>query len=289
MKQSQILLGHGHEIVLLVAQLEKEQAKYTPSEPISRYHSWIQGQYTIPTTKDGVTDRLTVLIGDWKFMDLAKKHADNFNKLAEMGSVSIELFISDEGYWGEVMHNAHCERDPKCDVDVLKHQPGATPEEIERIKQIEDEINDVSFDLWDTVLPQAYAWTKVQVSYDLFGSINLGACLYLNCHESWDLTTIGADSIDEYGYGNPDLEHVRRDYSMLFFGRSCDNYAGPQPVINQVETTPYLALELETELSDDGLNINSCAYATHYDSSASHDFITGILVESSGSYYWINS
>ncbi len=281
-------VGDGHEIVLLVAQLDKANGKYNPSETVSRYHDWIEEQYTVPTTENGVIDRLIEILGDKKLVNLAKKHANNFNKLAELGSVPIELFISDEDYWGEVSHVAYCQRDSKCDVDALKHQPGATAEEIERIQQIEAEVNDVSFDLWDLVLPEAYAWTKVQVSYDLHGKIKLGACYYKNCDEIWDETTMGADSIDHDSYGFPNLRHVERDYSMYFHGRVCDNYTGSQTIVNKVETTPYLAQSLRTDLSDDDIKINRCAYASHNDSSASHPFIVGILVESPGSYYWTN-
>ena len=280
-------VGHGHEIVLLVAQLEKTKGKYNPSEAVLKYHNWIEGQYTVPITKAEINDKLTEILGDKRFVNLAKKHANNFNKLAELGSVPIELFISDEDYWGEISHIASCERNSECDVDALKHQPGATQKEIERIQQIEAEINDVSFDLWDVVLPEAYAWTKVQVSYDLYAKIQLGGCYYNNCYETWNKITTGADSIDHDSYDSPP-EHVYRDEYMYFYGRACDNYTGSEIIINEVEVTPYLAQSLKTGLSDDNLNYNSCVYASHYDSSSSHDWIVGILVESPGSYYWAN-
>ena len=281
-------IGDGHEIALLIAQLDKVKGKYNPSEAVSKYHSWIEGQYTVPTTEDGVMDRLIEILDDKKFVNLAKKHAQDFDKLAELGSVPIELFISDKDYWGEISHIANCERNSECDVDALKHQPGATSEEIEKIRQIEAEINDVSFDLWDVILPKAYAWTKVQVSYDLYAKIQLSGCYYNNCYETWDEITTGTDSIDHDSYGSPNLEHVYRDHSMYFYGRVCDNHTGSQTIINEVEMTPYLAQVLQNNLSDDDLDYNSCVSASHYDSSSSHNWIVGILVDSPGSYYWTN-
>ena len=171
---------------MLAAQLEKTSGKYNPSEAVLKYHNWIEEQYKVPTTKYEINDRLTGILGDERFVNLAQKHASNFNKLAELGSVPIELFISDEDYWGEISHIANCEYNSECNVDALKHQPGATQEEIERIQKIEAKINDVSFDLWDVILPEAYAWTKVQVSYELYGKIQLGGCYYNNCYEPWD-------------------------------------------------------------------------------------------------------
>ncbi len=281
-------VGGGPEIVLLVAQLEKNEGKYNPSESVSKYHDWLEEQYVVPTTDKAIKDRMEEILGDKKFVDLAKKHASSFNKLADLGNVPMELTLSDQDYWGEVSHLASCELRPECDVDVLKHQPGATPEEIDRIRQIDSQINDVSFDLWDVVLPKAHAaWEKVQVSYNLQGKIKLGDCYYDNCEETWNIVTSGEGSINHDSYGIP-IEHVERNHYMYFYGRTCDTHTGPEAVINEVEMTPYLAQILQSNLSDDDLEYNRCASVSHYDSSATHPWIVGILVESPGSYYWSN-
>ncbi len=281
-------VGSGHEIVLLIAELQKAEGKYNPSEPVSKYHDWIASQYTVPTTKQGIKDRLTEILGDEKFVNLAKKHAKNFNKLAELGSVPLDLVILDEDYWGEIGHMAQCERDVNCDVNLLKHQPGATAEEIEKIRQLEAQVNDVSFDLRDLILPKAHAeWEQVFVSSSLYAKIQLGSCYYQNCVETWQEYPSGPQVIDHDSYGSPDLEHVYRDSYMYFYGRNCDTYSGSQTIINKVTTTPYLAQVLKTNLSHSDTKINTCAVGYHYDSSSSHDWIVGIKVDTPGSCYWV--
>ena len=98
--------------------------------------------------------------------------------------------------------------------------------------------------------------------------------------------TSGAYSIDHDSYGDPDLEHVYSGEYMYFYGRVCDTYTGSETVISEVETTPYLAQSLQNNLSDDDIDYNSCVSASYYNSSSSHDWMVGILVESPGSYYW---
>ena len=49
-----------------------------------------------------------------------------------------------------------------------------------------------------------------------------------------------------------------------------------------------LLTRVKNDLCDDDLNYNSCVYASHYDSSAIHDWAVGILVDSLGSYYWVS-
>lgn len=229
------------------------------------------------------------IVGDEKFINLAKKEAQSFNNLAENGAVPTDLMQSDIDYWSGVVHHSICEYDSECDLNALMHQPGATPEEIEKIKQLEGNTNTVSYNIWDYLLPSAYAdWEKVRVSYDMLAYINLGSCYYNNCYEEWnEFSQTGSTTIDHDSYGSP-LEHVDSGYFMTFYGRICDNYTGSENIINTVETTPYLGQSLQTSLSDDDLQIDSCAVA-YYSDVADHDWIVGILVDSEGSYYWVET
>lgn len=275
-------VGDGHEIVLLVAELEKAQGKYNPSEPVRKYHEWLATQYTV---SDDPSESLLEIVGDKRFLNLAKKHAQNFNDLADNGAVPSDLMNTDPSYWNILITLNHCELDSECDVDAIKHQPGATQEQIdEAMRKVEDTTN-VGFDIFDYILPKAFAFDKVYVNYTLAAVINLEACYYNNCYESWfDSTNTNAQSIDHDQYDSPS-EHVYRYYDMSFYGTLCDTYYGSENVINEVDTTPYLAQSLETSLSENDLQINGCA-TTSNTSEATHDWIVGILVESDGSFYW---
>ena len=79
-----------------------------------------------------------------------------------------------------------------------------------------------------------------------------------------------------------------RYHTMYFYEKVCDNYHGRQTIINEVNTTPYLAHNLQTDLTDHDLVFNRCASAYHYDRSDNNPFIVDILVDSPGSYYWSN-
>ena len=89
-------VGDGHEIVLLVAELEKAQGKYNPSEPVLKYHEWSATQYTV---SDDPSERLLEIVGDERFLNLAKKHAQTFNDLADNGAVPSDLMNTDPNYW----------------------------------------------------------------------------------------------------------------------------------------------------------------------------------------------
>jgi hypothetical protein len=279
-------VGNGHEIVLLVAELEKANNSYNPSEPVSKYHAWAATQYTVPDTLEEVSDKLLEIVGDKKFTNLAKKQANNFNSLAELGSVPSDMMKSDPEYWNFIIMQNYCEEDPECDVTVLKQQPGATDEEINDVQRKVGNKTDVSFNLWDYILPEVFAaWHKVQVNYTMTAVINLESCRYFNCYESWyDGSNTGAEDIDHSSYDSPS-EHVWSTKDMSFYGTVCDTYGGSETVISEVDTTPYLATILETSLAENDVDYNNCA-VTSNTSTATHDWVVGILVESPGSYYW---
>ena len=276
-------VGHGHEIVLLFAQYEKLQGTYNPSEAEKKYHSWIAQRYSVPMTEVEITEQLTQITGSPQYNALAQEVANSFNALASNGAVPYELAQSDVQFWGNVVNAAHCSYDDQCDLESFMHQPGASEEAIEQIKM--REVIDISFNLWDLILPMAHAWTQNYVNYTMTAYINLEACYYGNCYESWyDGTNSGSADIDVDSYGSP-IEHAYRYYDMTFYGATCDTYIGSETVISDVTTTPYLAQSLETSEQVDDLNYNGCAVATTT-FEADHDWIVGILVESTGSYYW---
>ena len=241
----------------------------------------------MPDTKEGINERLVKILGDKKFVELAGKEAESFNNLADNGSVPNELILTDVAYWIFTINVANCELDPDCNADALREgQTEPAQEEVDRLKQMHN-TELVLFDIWDYVLPESHAWSKMYVDYDLYAYLSATSCMYQNCIEDWDQDdNNGLDAIDILNYDTPP-EHANRDSWMYFYGSSCDTYSGSEPVINSVETTPYLANTLQTQYTEDDLSINSCAYAYKH-IQATHDWILGIKVESDGSYYWVN-
>lgn len=275
------MVGEGHIITLHVAKLAKLQGKYEPTEPVRKYHEWIDSTTAIPKEEKEIIESLINIIGDAKYMDLVMRHAENFNQLADNGSVPTELANTDMQYWIFISNLAQCELKPDCDPSTMGDGQPATMEELNEIKRIEREYDSTS----DFILPKAYAWSKVYVDYDLYAYLNASSCYYNNCVESWDENgQIGSADIDEMNYDSPP-EHAYRNAVMYFYGSACDTHSGSENVINKVETTPYLGNQLRTQYAVDGLNINSCATASK-NITATHDWILGILVESLGSYYW---
>jgi hypothetical protein len=282
-------VGSGHEITLLVAEQEKLQGQYEPSEPVRKYHEWIATQYEIPETKVEIREKMVVILGSEEYLDLAKDLANSFNELADNGSVPNELVISDASYWIFVANVANCETISECNADDLRN--GQTPpseEEIEEIQRRENSVP-ISTGIWKYILPEAMAsWEKVYVSYDLYGYLFATSCWYNNCAEEWhDRNNVrsGAIDIDSYTGDDGNLEHAYRHALMYFYGSACDTYSGSEAVINKVTTTPYLAQELRPEHQKSSINVNACATTAKY-VTATHDWILGIKVESPGSYYW---
>ena len=279
-------VGAGHEVALLVAEYEKLRGTYEPSDPVRRYHEWIDPQYETPESQKEIQARLVKLVGDEKFLDLAFGHAESFDGLAENGSVPVELVNTDMQYWIFVANVAQCESRPDCDASAMGDGRPATSEELAAIEMVGHEA-DSPPGLLDSILPKAYALSKVYVDYDLYAYLNVNSCYYNNCVESWhEGGQNGPGGIDEVNYGTPP-EHAYRDAVMYFYGSACDTYSGSQNVINRVETTPYLANQLRTQYTVDGVSINSCASALQY-ITAEHDWILGIRVESPGSFYWVH-
>jgi len=281
--------GSGHEIVLLVAQLEKLQGKYNPGEPVLKFHEWLATKYTVPETKSEVSDRILEIVGDRKFVNLAEKSAQSFNALADNASVPTELFDEDPQYWATLLNITVCDANPECNADAIRNSYVPTDEEIEEAKRNDSRLNKVSFDMWNYILPQAFAWTQHSPNYSMVASVTLDACWYGGCSSSWSLFDSGSGTIDEDSWttgGN--LEHAYRNYNMRFIGTVCDLYTGSEVVINSVTTTPYLALALQSQdaLSNTEYQ-NACAY-TQKNITASTDWITGIQTTTSGSYYWTN-
>ena len=278
-------VGQGHVITLHIAELAKLEGKYEPTEPVRKYHEWIAITNTAPKEQNDITESLIKILGDAKYIDLARRHAENFNQLADNGSVPAELANVDTQYWIFIANVAQCELKSDCEVASMGDGQPATVEELAEIERTEHGADSMS-GLSDFILPKAYAWTKVYVDYDLYAYLNTTSCYYNNCTESWDEDDQnGSGKIDVMNYDSP-VEHAYRDAVMYFYGSACDTHSGPQDVINNVETTPYLGNQLRTQYMVDGLNINSCATASKT-ITATHNWIIGILVESSGSYYWV--
>ena len=279
-------IGDGHEIVLLVAELEKINNMYNPSEPVRKYHDWIATQYEVQDSSKEIHERLLEIIGDKVYLDLVTKHASNFNQLAENGSVPSNLMKSDPDYWNFVIMKNYCKEDPKCNVEQLIHQPGSTEEEITEFQENEANTTNVILDLWNYILPEAFAiWNKVHVNYIMTAVIDLEACRYFNCYESWyDGANLGSASIDIVSYDAP-AEHVWSTYDMTFYGTACDTHGGSEIIISEIDTTPYLAHRLTSSLAENDLDYNNCVF-TSSTSTATRDWVVGILVESDGSYYW---
>ena len=279
------VVGQGHVITLHMAELDKLEGKYEPIEPVRKYHEWINATNTVPKEQKDITESLIKTLGDAKYIDLAMRHAENFNQLADNGSVPAELVDVDVQYWIFIANAAQCELKPDCDVPAMGDGQPVTVEELAEIERMEREADSPS-DLFDFVLPKAYAWIRVYVDYDLYAYLNATSCYYNNCTESWDKDDqSGSGKIDVINYDSP-AEHAYRDATMYFYGSACDTYSGSENVINKIETTPYLGNQLRTQYTVDGLNVNSCATASKT-ITATHDWILGILAESSGSYYWM--
>ena len=281
------VVGQGHAITLHAVALAKLEGNYKPTEPIKKYHTWLETMYTVPTDKEDIVASLVEILGDAKYVDLAMRHAANFNQLADNGSVPADLVKTDVHYWIFVANTAQCELNPDCDVSSMGDGEPATQEEIAEIERIERErAADSTFNPFDYILPKAYAWSKVYVDYDLYAYLNATTCYYNNCVEDWDEDDQnGSGEIDVMNYDTP-AEHAYSGATMYFYGSACDTHSGSENVINEVVTTPYLANELRTQYETDRLNINSCATAsTTFVATA--DWILGILVESPGSYYWV--
>lgn len=278
------VVGQGHVITLHVTEIAKLQGEYEPTEQVRKYHEWIATMHTTPKNQKDITDNLIKILGDAKYIDLATKYAENFNQLAENGSVPAELIETDVQYWIFIANAAQCELKPDCDTSIMGDGQPATAEEITEIERIEREANS-TFSLSDYILPKAYAWSKVYVDYDLYAYLNTTICYYNNCVEDWDAEDQnGVGNINILNYDLPP-EHAYRGAIMYFYGSACDTYSGSEAVINDVETTPYLGNTLRTQHTEDGSNVNSCATASKT-IEATHDWILGILVESSGSFYW---
>ena len=279
------VVGHGHELTLHVAELAKLQGKYDPSEPVSKYHEWLATMYDVPKTEKEITASLVKILGDEKYIELAVRHAENFDRLAGNGSPPIDLIMTDVQYWIFIANVANCDLAPDCDADALRNGQTATEEQIAEATRISEEA-DTTFNPFDYILPKAYAWSKVQVDYTLHAYLSATSCYYLNCIEEWfRYNENGSGEIDVTDYDTPP-EHARRGALMYFFGSACDTYSGSETVINEVEMTPYLAQQLRPQYTDDGLNINACATAYKY-ITATHPWILGIHVESPGSHYWV--
>ena len=284
-------VGSGHEITLLAAEYEKLLGIYEPSDPVRRYHDWLALQYNTPESQKEIQTRLVKLIGDEKFLSLAFNHAASFNRLAENGNVPIELFSSDEDYWIFTSNISVCSHRQDCDVEALKHTPQTSSQDMAELER-QLGFSPVSFNLWDYILPQAYAvWVEMYVNYHLFGYIQASECYYDNCYVEWsDESNVGPSEIDVdsyYGRGY-NLEHAERGAYLTFYGSACDTYTGNETVINRIEVTPYLGQTLRTDLAEYDLSVGPCATATIAGTTDS-PWILGINIQSDGSFYWVRN
>lgn len=274
-------VGYGHEITLLVAEKNKLQGNYNPPEPVKKYHDWIAKQYSVPDTIQGIDDRLVSIVGDKKFIPLAEKVAEEFDNLAKHGSVPMDLFNSDVNYWVFTADVAGCEYNSACNVTAMTAAQNAPKESVVQPKPVSG--------FWQYILPEAFAWTQQYVSYNLFTYINLSSCYYASCYESWqDAGITGPATIDIPDYTRPtnNIQHAYTGATMTFYGSACPNVSSPPTPISEVNTTPYLAMSLDTTHTTDTVNYPYCA-TTSSSFTATHDWIVGIKTTSPGTYVWV--
>jgi len=270
-------IGNGHEIVSLVVEKNKIQGKYDPSEPVKKFHEWISTQYSTPNTVQEIDERLLKIVGEQKFVNLAKKVAKHFDNMAEHGSVPTKLMNLDADYWITVANRSMCGYNPDCNVG-----------ELENPQNLED-VTPVSTGIWEYVLPEAAAVT--QVTYTLSTYVTASGCYYNDCYRSYVAYPNGSGVIDVSSFltTNPDppynvyVQHTAPGKTVTVHASACGWYPG-QTVSNQVTVTPYLGLVLRPSVSDSDTNTGGCAIA-HSSFPVTKDWIYGVKAESTGSYY----
>ncbi|CAI9832626.1 exported hypothetical protein [Nitrosopumilaceae archaeon] len=159
-------VGHGHEMALLVSELKKLQDRYDASEPVEKFHAWLGAKYTTPVSEQGIIDRLAEITGDEKFLGLAEKAAESFDKLVENGIPPSDIFNSDYEYWLQISHDYMCGFVQWCDSGSFGNAAviGAVKTDA------------VRWDVWDYFLPEASAQSKVYVPYNLVLYIFITSC-----------------------------------------------------------------------------------------------------------------
>ena len=82
-------------------------------EPIRRYHAFLLNHYDLPTTADGVDDRLNDIVGE--MASLTSIILDTYEKWALRGVVNPELDQQDTFYWIAITHLFKCEYEGEDD------------------------------------------------------------------------------------------------------------------------------------------------------------------------------
>ena len=264
-------IGNGHEIVLLVAEKNKIQGKYDPSESVEKFHEWISTQYSTPDTVQEIDERLLDIVGEQKLMNLAKKVAKHFNNMAEHGSVPTDLFNSDADYWVMIANISICGYNSECDVEELKNS------------QHSENVTPISTGIWEYILPEAAAVTNV--TYTLNTYMDATGCYYNDCYRSYTTYPNGSGviDVDSFTTTGGNVQHTAPGETLTFHASACGWYPG-QTVTNQVTVTPYLAQIIRPSVSDSDTSTGSCAIV-HSSFSVTKDWIYGVKAESTGSYY----
>ena len=160
--------GHGLELVSLFAAKEKLQGTYNPSDQVKKYHDWASAQYEIPNTVAAINERINEIVGDKKYIHLAKQAVKSYENMAEHGNVPHELIETDLDYWAQINAIAVCEKIVSCDVDGMKAvfgYPGydVDPEMAKKFERNQGLVIETNDSYLDFFVPLAYAATKVDV------------------------------------------------------------------------------------------------------------------------------
>ena len=166
--------GFGHEIVSLVVAKQKLLGLYNHTEPVEKFHDWLNQKYPAPDSITEIDQRLAEIISEPGFIVFAPNLADAFNTLAAHGNVPTELFETDSKYWNLIVSIASCEYSPGCNVASLEEiladktyerDPGPPP--------------DVASDWLSLFLPSAFAWSETYHFTIIYGEPH--TCTYGTC------------------------------------------------------------------------------------------------------------
>ncbi len=224
--------GSSHEIVGLIAGLEKIQETYAQPEPVIKFHDWIAQQYNIPTTENAIEERITEIVGDSKYRNISSNIYKSFNDMAQNGNVPSELFDEDMAYWNVIINISFCQFDDGCNVDVLN--------EILETKSYEREVTEIPdmAQTWlDLVLPKAFAWSETSHSSYVYG--HPYACDYGTCKVSTSKSfSTGEHSIYATSPSWPQPHgkmHGVGNTSFKMYGSSCGSPSAYHSVVVETE------------------------------------------------------
>lgn len=121
--QSSIAIMHNFEVIIekrvdynelaiLFACIDNQYVH--SNEAIQKYYKWALSRYAHPTSIDDANNRVVAMIGDGKYLELARYANDAVLALVEIGAVHKGVAETDPQYWVKLAAENACNLDTSC-------------------------------------------------------------------------------------------------------------------------------------------------------------------------------